>query len=157
MSQVRFHEASCATRRLSLWSGERAGGGNLYANKLAKHGYVTLAFDPSYNGYSRGEPRHVSSGVKTATTTIPPPSSQLSRPSLMNFPELAHPDWIEAEVLTVVGEQTATHALSEAIHERLTTKKQLLVVPGAGHVDLYHRKDIIPFEEISTFLDKTLG
>jgi len=29
----------------------------------------------------------------------------------MNFPELAHPDWIEAEVLTVVGEQTATHAL----------------------------------------------
>ena len=49
------------------------------------------------------------------------------------------------------------HALSEAIHERLTTKKQLLVVPGAGHVDLYQRKDIIPFEEISTFLDKTLG
>ena len=118
---------------------------------------MTLAFDPSYNGYSRGEPRHVSSGVKTATTTIPPPSSQLSRPSLMNFPELAHPDWIEAEVLTVVGEQAATHALSEAIHERLTTKKQLLVVPGAGHVDLYHRKDLIPFEEISTFLDKTLG
>ena len=36
---------------------------NLYANKLAKHGYVTLAFDPSYNGYSRGEPRHVSSGL----------------------------------------------------------------------------------------------
>jgi len=29
----------------------------------------------------------------------------------MNFPELAHPDWIEAEVLAVVGEQTATHAL----------------------------------------------
>ena len=68
--------------------------------------------------------------------------------SFLNFPELAHPEWIETPVLTVVGERAATRALSESIHERLTTDKELLVAPGAGHVDLYHRTDLIPFESI---------
>lgn len=44
-------------------------------------------------------------------------------------------------MLTVVGEQAATRPLSEAIHERLTTTKRIVVAPGAGHVDLYHRTD----------------
>ena len=61
--------------------------------------------------------------------------------SFMSFPELTHPERIETPVLTVVGEQAATRPLSEAIHERLTTTKRIVVAPGAGHVDLYHRTD----------------
>ena len=77
--------------------------------------------------------------------------------SFLNFPELAHPEWIEAEVLTVVGEKAATRPLSEAIHERLTTAKQLLVAPQAGHVDLYHDMALIPFDEIDRFLRHALA
>lgn len=33
----------------------------VYAHEMAKRGFVAIAFDPSYNGESDGEPRHVSS------------------------------------------------------------------------------------------------
>ena len=33
----------------------------LYAQTLAEHGFLTIAFDPSYTGESSGEPRYVAS------------------------------------------------------------------------------------------------
>jgi uncharacterized protein len=34
--------------------------------------------------------------------------------------------------------------------------KQLLIVPGADHVDLYDRMDKIPFDKLAEFFTKSL-
>lgn len=43
------------------YSGVKEQGPGIYAQEMATRGYVALAFDPSFNGFSGGNPRHVSS------------------------------------------------------------------------------------------------
>ncbi|MGW2287079.1 alpha/beta hydrolase [Streptomyces phaeochromogenes] len=43
------------------YGGVKEQGPGIYAQNLVKRRFVALAFDSSYNGYSGGEPRHVSS------------------------------------------------------------------------------------------------
>ena len=40
---------------------------------------------------------------------------------------------------------------SEQAYQLAAQPKQLVLVPGAGHVDLYDRVDLIPFDTLSTF------
>ncbi len=43
------------------YGGVKEQGPGIYAQNMAERGFVALTFDPSFNGYSAGEPRHVSS------------------------------------------------------------------------------------------------
>lgn len=45
----------------SPYGGVKEQGAGIYAMNMAERGFITLAFDPSFNGYSSGEPRHLSS------------------------------------------------------------------------------------------------
>jgi uncharacterized protein len=43
------------------YGGVKEQGPGIYAQNMAERGFVALTFDPSFNGYSGGEPRHISS------------------------------------------------------------------------------------------------
>ncbi len=40
---------------------------------------------------------------------------------------------------------------------KYTDNKELLLVPGASHTDLYDQTDIIPFDKLEQFFAKYLG
>ena len=48
-------------------------------------------------------------------------------------------------------------ASSEDAFKKLTGKnKELYIIPGANHTDLYYKMDVIPFDKIESFFKSNL-
>ncbi|MER5435793.1 alpha/beta hydrolase [Streptomyces sp. NPDC002588] len=76
----------------------------------------------------------------------------------MNFSLLDHIASISPRALLfVVGEHAHSRYYSEDACELAVEPKELYVVPGAGHVDLYDRTDLIPFDKLEEFFTKNLA
>ncbi len=72
--------------------------------------------------------------------------------SFINMPILAFAGEIESAVLVVHGEKAHSRYFSETAFSKLKGEnKELLIIPGAVHTDLYDRKDVIPFDAIERF------
>lgn len=72
--------------------------------------------------------------------------------SFINTPMLAYSDEIRSAVLMIHGEKAHSLYFSRDAFKRLTgDNKELMIIPGASHVDLYDRTDIIPFDKIEAF------
>ena len=66
--------------------------------------------------------------------------------SFMNMPILQYAAEIRSAVLLVHGEKAHSRYFSEGAYEKMTgDNKELLIIPGASHVDLYDNLDVIPF------------
>ena len=77
--------------------------------------------------------------------------------SFMNFPILAYAGEIRSAVLLVHGEKAHSRYFSEDTFGKLPgDNKELMIVPGANHTDLYDRTDVIPFDKIQAFFNKYL-
>jgi hypothetical protein len=78
--------------------------------------------------------------------------------SHINFGELRHlADIAPRPILLITGEQAHSRWFSDDIMEKATGPKELVVVPGARHIDLYDRTDLIPFDTLETFFTKNLA
>jgi uncharacterized protein len=262
------------------YGGVKEQGSGIYAQNMAERGFVALAFDPSYNGYSGGEPRHISSpdlfvedfsagvdyvgtrpfvdrnqigvigmcgsggfaisaaqvdrrikvvatvsmydisraqrnGFKDSLTEEdrnrildanseqryaefegnPPALTDRGAPigfddntdpigrefgefystprgyhpnsitqftvtssmSFMNFPLLTHIKSISPRpILFIMGEQAHSRYFSEDAYELAAEPKELYIVPNAGHVDLYDKTDLSPFDKLEAFFTENL-
>ena len=72
--------------------------------------------------------------------------------SFLNNKLLAYSDEIESAVLIIHGEKAHSCYFSRDAFKKLKgDNKELLIIPGAVHTDLYDRMDIIPFDKLETF------
>lgn len=120
------------------------------------------AYQAPYNKLTGGEPpfmveyadyymtprgyhkRAVNSGnAWTQTTPI----------SFMNMPLLTYIKEISPRpILFIHGENAHSRYFSETAFEAAVEPKELLIIPGASHVDLYdNQKNLIPFDKLSNY------
>lgn len=93
-------------------------------------------------------PRSINSGLGwNVTSTL----------AFLNAPILAYSDEIRSPVLVVHGEKAHSRYMGEDAFKKLKgDNKQLLIIPGAVHTDLYDKMDIIPFDKIEQFYKEYL-
>ncbi|MBS6830161.1 MAG: alpha/beta hydrolase [Desulfovibrio sp.] len=93
-------------------------------------------------------------GASPLATTHPTLSSNVK---FMNFYPFNDIETISPRpMLFVTGETAHSREFSEDAYRRAAEPKELLVVPGAGHVDLYDRTDRIPFDRLTVFFTQNL-
>lgn len=88
-----------------------------------------------------------STGGWTATT----PLSFINMPMLTYIAEIS-----PRPILMVVGEKAHSRYFSEDLYKLAAEPKELLIVPGARHMDLYDDVKLIPFDRITAFFAEHL-
>ena len=77
--------------------------------------------------------------------------------SFINMPILQYAHEIRSAVMVLHGEKAHSRYFGEDAFKMLQGEnKELVIVPGATHVDLYDQKDIIPFEKVQQFFEEYL-
>ena len=59
-------------------------------------------------------------------------------------------------LLFITGDLAHSREFSEDAYKLAAEPKELYIVPGAGHVDLYDRVNYIPFDKLTAFFAKNL-
>jgi len=60
-------------------------------------------------------------------------------------------------MLFITGDKAHSKEFSEDAYRRAAEPKELYYVPGAGHVDLYDRVNLIPWDKLTTFFNQHLA
>jgi hypothetical protein len=85
------------------------------------------------------------------------PFTATSNMAFMNFPLLNYIDTISPRpILFIMGEKAHSRYFTEDAYKMAKEPKELVIVPGARHIDLYDRTDMIPFDKLEDFFNKSL-
>ncbi|MFE9454001.1 alpha/beta hydrolase [Streptomyces sp. NPDC006739] len=110
---------------------------------------ITSSFFDYYRTERGYHPRSINSNtVWTATT----PMAFFAFPTVSNIDMLA-----PRPALLVAGADAHSRYYSEDVQALAPDNVELVIVPDADHVDLYDRKDRIPFDKLDEFFTKNLA
>ena len=102
-----------------------------------------------YDFYRTDRGAYTPKGGSPQTTTHPTLSSNVK---FMNFYPFNDIETISPRpMLFITGDQAHSKEFSEAAYKRAGQPKELYYVKGAGHVDLYDKTDLIPFDKLALF------
>jgi uncharacterized protein len=77
--------------------------------------------------------------------------------SFMNMPLLTYIAEISPRPLLLIhGEKAHSRYFSESAYKAAAEPKELVIIPGANHVDLYDQVDVIPFDKLTEFFTTNL-
>lgn len=78
--------------------------------------------------------------------------------SFMNMPLLTYIAEISPRpVLLIHGEKAHSRYFSETAYAAAAEPKELVIIPGASHTDLYDKLDVIPFDKLQSFFENHLS
>jgi fermentation-respiration switch protein FrsA (DUF1100 family) len=101
-----------------------------------------------YDYYRTPRGRHPRSTTMFTLTSSAP---------LMNFFPFVQIETISPRpLLFIVGENAHSRYFSEDAFNLAAEPKELYIVPGAGHVDLYDKPEYIPFDKLTSFFNEHL-
>lgn len=109
---------------------------------------VLAAFFDYYRTPRGFHPRSINSTTAWSATT---PMSFFSFPMHANI-EMISP----RPLLLIAGENAHSRYYSEDVYKAASQPKELMLIPKADHVDLYDRKDKIPFDKLERFFKENL-
>jgi fermentation-respiration switch protein FrsA (DUF1100 family) len=156
LSQQRWADAENGKAALGLHevpfdeSGNLVKGDRILPDTLPKDPNPVLASFFDYYRTPRGfHPRSINSTTAwTATTPM----------SFFSFPMVANIETISPRpIMLIAGEKAHSRYYSEDIYKIASDNKELVIVPNAGHVDLYDRLDKIPFDKLTAFFNQHLN
>ncbi|MCB1619463.1 MAG: alpha/beta hydrolase [Thiothrix sp.] len=94
---------------------------------------------------------HERSINSTTAWTATTPMAFFSFPLMDNIKMIA-----PRPVMLIAGEKAHSLYYSQDAYQAASEPKELMIIPGANHVDLYDRMDKIPFDKITTFFENNL-
>lgn len=107
-----------------------------------------------YEFYRTPRGEYTPEGVSPLTTTHPTLTSNVK---FMNFYPFTDIETISPRALLfITGETAHSREFSEDAYRLAAEPKELYIVPGAGHVDLYDRVGLIPFDKLNAFFTEYL-
>ncbi|QPC89578.1 alpha/beta hydrolase [Mesorhizobium sp. INR15] len=127
----------------------------------------TPAYQPPYNELKGGEARFLVDyhdyymtprGYHVRAANSGNSWTQTTPLSFMNMPILTYISEISPRpVLFIHGENAHSRYFSETAFAAAAEPKELVIVPGASHTDLYDKVEVIPFDKLTSFFNQHLA